>query len=159
MLAEDADEAWAEAVVRQDRPDIPYKRNCPIWRALLAYVRVEATKRPLHKTFSRPHGTSDPNVTKYDGAQGSPYSKHGFMLFYEAVILRHSRGAPLSISSDRDSRFMGRFFQFYSATQPGGFFFEIIQRENGYQGYGAPNAPFRIAAQKRGPRPAAVPRR
>lgn len=53
----------------------------------------------------------------------------------------------------------GRFFQFYSTTQPGGFFFEIVQREGDYQGYGAPNAPFRIAAQKRGARPAAVPRR
>ena len=36
-------------------------------------------------------------------------------LLYEEVILRHSRGAPLSISSDRDSRFMGSFFQqFYT---------------------------------------------
>ncbi|AUH33939.1 bifunctional sugar phosphate isomerase/epimerase/4-hydroxyphenylpyruvate dioxygenase family protein [Paracoccus tegillarcae] len=53
----------------------------------------------------------------------------------------------------------GHFFQFYSNTQTGGFFFEIVQRGAGYQGYGAPNAPFRIGAQKRGARPAAVPRR
>jgi 4-hydroxyphenylpyruvate dioxygenase len=28
-------------------------------------------------------------------------------------------------------------------------FFEIVQRAGNYQGYGGPNAPFRIAAQKR----------
>ena len=36
--------------------------------------------------------------------------------------------------------------------------FEIIQREPGYKGFGGPNAPFRIAAQKRLLRNAAVPR-
>ncbi|MBV7396791.1 bifunctional sugar phosphate isomerase/epimerase/4-hydroxyphenylpyruvate dioxygenase family protein [Mameliella sediminis] len=43
----------------------------------------------------------------------------------------------------------GRFFQFYSRPFSGGLFFEVVQRLNGYDGYGAPNAPFRIAAQKR----------
>lgn len=42
----------------------------------------------------------------------------------------------------------GEFLQLYSRPTANGFFFEIVQR-NGYQGYGAPNAPFRIAAQKR----------
>ena len=41
------------------------------------------------------------------------------------------------------------FFQMYSRTFAGGMFFEILQRAPGYGGYGAPNAPFRIAAQKR----------
>ena len=52
----------------------------------------------------------------------------------------------------------GQFFQLYSAPRSDGFFFEIIQRQGNYQGYGAPNAPFRIAAQKRGSRPAGMPR-
>lgn len=52
----------------------------------------------------------------------------------------------------------GQFFQFYSTTQAGGFFLEIVQRQGGYDGYGAPNAPFRIAAQKRDARPAGLPR-
>ena len=43
----------------------------------------------------------------------------------------------------------GRFLQFYSEALPGGIFFEIVQRLEDYKGYGAPNAPFRIAAQKR----------
>lgn len=41
------------------------------------------------------------------------------------------------------------FFQAYAKPTAGGLFFEIIQRASGYAGYGAPNAPFRIAAQKR----------
>lgn len=42
----------------------------------------------------------------------------------------------------------GEFYQLYSRPSANGFFFEIVQR-TGYEGYGAPNAPFRIAAQKR----------
>ena len=48
---------------------------------------------------------------------------------------------------DQDDK--GTFFQCYSKEFTGGLFFEIVQRDGNYQGYGAPNAPFRIAAQKR----------
>lgn len=51
-----------------------------------------------------------------------------------------------NILYDRDEA--GEFFQFYSQTFGEGFFFEILERRGGYAGYGAPNAPFRIAAQK-----------
>jgi len=43
----------------------------------------------------------------------------------------------------------GAFFQVFSQDLLGGLFFEIVQRDRGYQGFGGPNAPFRIAAQKR----------
>ncbi|WP_343115962.1 bifunctional sugar phosphate isomerase/epimerase/4-hydroxyphenylpyruvate dioxygenase family protein [Ostreiculturibacter nitratireducens] len=52
----------------------------------------------------------------------------------------------------------GRFFHLYSASRPDGMFFEIVERQGNYAGYGAPNAPFRIAAQKRAARPASIPR-
>ncbi|QQR40027.1 bifunctional sugar phosphate isomerase/epimerase/4-hydroxyphenylpyruvate dioxygenase family protein [Devosia rhizoryzae] len=52
-----------------------------------------------------------------------------------------------SIFYDRDET-GGEFFQFYSQGFGEGFFFEIVERRGGYSGYGAPNAPFRIAAQK-----------
>lgn len=52
-----------------------------------------------------------------------------------------------NILYDEDTE--GGFFQYYSRPFAGGIFFEIIQRRDGYKGYGAPNAPFRIAAQKR----------
>jgi len=57
---------------------------------------------------------------------------------------------------DRDDG--GEFFQLYSRTYGEGFFFEVVERCMGYKGYGAPNAPFRIAAQKRLIRPPGMPR-
>ncbi len=51
------------------------------------------------------------------------------------------------------------FFQMYSRPVFGGFFFEIVQRDAGYSGYGAPNAPFRIASQKRLMPPRGMPSR
>ena len=53
----------------------------------------------------------------------------------------------------------GAFYQFYSRPFAGGLFFEVVQRAGGYDGYGAPNAPFRIAAQKRLGRPNGIPKR
>ena len=64
------------------------------------------------------------------------------------------RGA--NVLYDRDDR--GEFFQLYSRNYGEGFFFEIVERRDGYRGYGAANAPFRIAAQKRLIRPAGMPR-
>jgi 4-hydroxyphenylpyruvate dioxygenase len=55
---------------------------------------------------------------------------------------------------DRDEH--GEYFQLYSPVYGEGFFFEIVERR-GYRGYGAPNAIFRIAAQKRHIRPEGVP--
>lgn len=52
----------------------------------------------------------------------------------------------------------GQFLQFYSTPLPGGFFVEVVERRGGYGGYGAPNAPFRIAAQKRSMRARGMPR-
>jgi 4-hydroxyphenylpyruvate dioxygenase len=40
------------------------------------------------------------------------------------------------------------YFQAYTRTLPGGFFFEIVERRN-YKGYGAVNAPIRLASQTR----------
>ncbi|MAY45363.1 MAG: 3-keto-5-aminohexanoate cleavage protein [Rhodobacteraceae bacterium] len=52
-----------------------------------------------------------------------------------------------NILYDEDAN--GAFFQMYSRAFGEGIFFEIVQRKDGYAGYGAPNAPFRIAAQRR----------
>lgn len=67
-----------------------------------------------------------------------------------------ARMQALHILYDEDSG--GQFFQAYSQSRPEGLFFEFVQRQGNYQGYGAPNAPFRIAAQKRAARPADIPR-
>lgn len=55
-----------------------------------------------------------------------------------------------NILYDRDAE--GEYFQIYSPNYGEGFFFEVVQRRK-YSGYGAPNAAFRIAAQKRHIRP------
>ncbi|HEV7436905.1 MAG TPA: VOC family protein, partial [Pseudorhizobium sp.] len=59
-----------------------------------------------------------------------------------------------NILYDRDEH--GEYFQLYSGTFAEGFFFEVVQRE-GYRGYGAANAIFRIAALKKQIRPEGVP--
>jgi 4-hydroxyphenylpyruvate dioxygenase len=57
-----------------------------------------------------------------------------------------------------DADASGEFLQLYSRPFAGGMFLEIVQRRGGYVGFGAPNAPFRIAAQKRLMRPKGMPR-
>ncbi len=73
--------------------------------------------------------------------------------YYDDIEARFGLEAPFidqlrrhNILYDRDNG--GEFFQLYSQTFGGGFFFEILERRGNYSGYGAPNAPFRIAAQK-----------
>lgn len=69
-------------------------------------------------------------------------------------LIRRMQAA--NILYDEDGQ--GAFFQLYSQMRPEGLFFEFVQRIGHYNGYGAPNAPFRIAAQKRLMRAAGVPR-
>lgn len=61
----------------------------------------------------------------------------------------------LNILYDRDAT--GEYFQLFTPLIAGGFFFEIVERRN-YDGYGAPNAMFRIAAQRKALRPSGIPR-
>lgn len=60
-----------------------------------------------------------------------------------------------NILYDRDEG--GEYFQLYSPSFGEGIFFEIVQR-SGYQGYGAANAIFRIAALRKHMRPAGMPK-
>ena len=55
-----------------------------------------------------------------------------------------------------DSDGAAEFTHCYTRTLPGGFFFEIVERRGGYRGYGAANAPIRLAAQARLARTLAV---
>lgn len=52
----------------------------------------------------------------------------------------------------------GEYFQLYSPAFGDGFFFEILERRGGYSGYGAANAQFRIAAQRRHLPPKGLPK-
>ncbi len=68
---------------------------------------------------------------------------------------RLERLRALGILYDRDEH--GVFLQAYTATLEGGFFFEIVQRDD-YAGYGAANAAIRLAAQARAARQPDIPR-
>jgi 4-hydroxyphenylpyruvate dioxygenase len=61
----------------------------------------------------------------------------------------------LDILYDEDER--GRYFQVYTRVFAERFFFEVVQRVD-YDGFGAPNAPIRLAAQTRLARGPAMPR-
>ncbi|UYN98172.1 MAG: sugar phosphate isomerase/epimerase and 4-hydroxyphenylpyruvate domain-containing protein [Devosia sp.] len=73
------------------------------------------------------------------------YSDLDARLGLDPDLLERLRSANLLY--DRDDK--GEYFQLYSSSFGEGFFFEVVQRTGGYAGYGAVNAPFRIAAQKR----------
>lgn len=84
--------------------------------------------------------------------------------YYDDVAARFDLDAAFvealcthNILYDRDAQ--GEYLQIYSQNFGEGFFFEIVERRGNYRGYGAANAPFRIAAQKRGMPPATIPRR
>jgi 4-hydroxyphenylpyruvate dioxygenase len=62
-----------------------------------------------------------------------------------------------SVLYDRDDQ--GEFFQLYTETFADRFFFEIVQRRSNYRGFGAANAPIRLAAQARVSRHPALARR
>lgn len=71
--------------------------------------------------------------------------------YYDDLEARHDLGADrhrllreLGLLYDRDA--YGEFLHFYTVTT-GRVFFEVVQRRGGYRGYGAVNAPIRLAAQ------------
>ena len=74
--------------------------------------------------------------------------------YYDDIEARFGLSGDLSdrlraenILYDRDQH--GEYFQLYCPTYGDGFIFEMVERRGPYRGYGAPNAPVRIAAQKR----------
>lgn len=73
--------------------------------------------------------------------------------YYDALPLRFDLAPDFvarlragNILYDEDGE--GRFLQLYSRAI-NGLFFEVVQRDGGYQGFGAANAPIRMAAQTR----------
>jgi 4-hydroxyphenylpyruvate dioxygenase len=85
------------------------------------------------------------------------------MNYYDDVEARFGLDPALAdrlrvsnILYDRDDK--GEFFQLYAPTFGEGFIVEIVERRGAYAGYGGPNAPFRIAAQKRMMRPKGMPK-
>ena len=65
---------------------------------------------------------------------------------FELTVREVEAMAALGLLHDRDAS--GDFTHFYTRTI-GGVFFEVVQRRGSYEGYGAPNAGVRLAAQHR----------
>jgi len=82
--------------------------------------------------------------------------------YYDDVEAKYGLDAEL-MAALRDNQILydregdGEFFQIYTPSFDERFFFEIVERRN-YQGFGAPNAGIRLAAQTREARPVSVPR-
>ena len=62
-----------------------------------------------------------------------------------------------NVMYDQDAS--GAYLQLYSCPFGDGMFFELVERQVGYAGYGAPNAPYRTAAMRRLMGPLAMPRK
>ncbi|MEM8787187.1 MAG: TIM barrel protein [Pseudomonadota bacterium] len=86
---------------------------------------------------------------------GNYYSDVSARLGLSTEFCDRLRDAKLMFDRDETG---GEFLQLYSRPTEEGLFFEFVERRGGYDGYGAPNAPFRIAAQKRLLRPKGMPR-
>ena len=70
--------------------------------------------------------------------------KDGSSRAFAQVRDRRARLRAGQILYDREGA--AEYFQVYTATFESGFFFEIVERRN-YAGFGAVNAPIRLAAQ------------
>ena len=62
----------------------------------------------------------------------------------DAVLVERMRGLGILYDTNATG---GEYFHVYGATFADRFFFEIVQRVGGYEGYGALNAPARMASQ------------
>ena len=118
--------------------------------------------RPLHRRKLRlRRAASGLRHRRHLRHRGSRLEAHGFEPlpispnYYDDVEARFGldpgsrRPAARRRTSSTTATSTGEFFQLYAPTFGEGFIFEIVERRGGYAGYGAANAPFRIAAQKR----------
>ncbi|MBB4122617.1 bifunctional sugar phosphate isomerase/epimerase/4-hydroxyphenylpyruvate dioxygenase family protein [Martelella radicis] len=141
-------------------------------------LRVTLNGAETHRTFAGrfvadSFGSSVQHVAFETGdifATAEALAANGFAVlpmpdnYYDDLVARLAvapemverlRGHNILYDEDKN----GAYFQLYSRPFGDGIFFEIVERRGAYSGYGAVNAPFRTAAQRRLMRPASVPRR
>jgi 4-hydroxyphenylpyruvate dioxygenase len=102
---------------------------------------------PQHVAFSTEDAIAIARAARERGLRSLPIAAN----YYDDLIARFDLTADfvaelrdLGMLYDRDDH--GEFLHFYTETV-GATFFEVVQRIGGYQGYGAANAPVRLAAQ------------
>jgi 4-hydroxyphenylpyruvate dioxygenase len=123
-------------------------------------VRLALNVAPL--AFDHPHGYPQHVAFSSDDAMAAARSARERGLqplaipanYYDDLMARFDLPAALvaemhelGMLYDRDET--GDFTHFYTRTI-GSIFFEVVQRRGGYDGYGAANAPVRLAAQHAG---------
>ena len=86
-------------------------------------------------------------VRGFEALEISPnyYEDLGARFGLQDAFLARLQLSKVLYDEDADAR----YFQLYSRRRTSEVFFEIVQRDRNYDGYGAANAPFRVSAQKR----------
>ena len=109
---------------------------------------LEGTSLPRHVAFSTDRIVDLARAARDRGLDFLPIPDN----YYDDLVARFdldaervSRLHDLGLLYDREGA--AEFVHFYTATI-GDVFFEIVQRSGGYDGYGAANAPVRLAAQQ-----------
>jgi len=104
---------------------------------------------PQHVAFSSPDVMAVARAARARGLRPLPIPAN----YYDDLAARFDLPAEfvaemqdLGVLYDRDDQ--GEFTHFFTETI-GAVFFEVVQRGGGYDGYGATNAPVRLAAQHR----------
>jgi 4-hydroxyphenylpyruvate dioxygenase len=102
---------------------------------------------PQHVAFSTGDAIAVARAARERGLSSLPIAAN----YYDDLLARFDLPTEfvaelrdLCVLYDRDDQ--GEFLHFYTETV-GAAFFEVVQRIGGYQGYGAANAPIRLAAQ------------
>jgi 4-hydroxyphenylpyruvate dioxygenase len=109
----------------------------------LGTFRTAPTRRLQHRPYRRPRSSGSGPRTGVPQRPGQLLRRPGRPIRPrpETVAQLHELG----LLYDREAG--GEFVHFYTATV-GEVFFEVVQRRGGYDGYGAANAPIRLAAQR-----------
>jgi 4-hydroxyphenylpyruvate dioxygenase len=109
-----------------------------------------SVREPQHIAFSTADAVASARAMRALGAPlldipGNYYDDLDARLAPEPELLDALR--ELSVLYDRDEH--GEFLHFFTEVLGGRIFFEVVQRIGGYAGYGAANAPVRMAAHRR----------
>lgn len=123
--------------------DAPYTRAS----RFISSVRGPAVQ---HIAFATDDIFALADMLQDQGFEVLPQTKN----YYDDVLARFdldpeflARIKSRNILYDEDDG--GRYMQLFSRTIDNGLFFEFVERDRAYTGFGAPNAPFRLAAQRR----------
>jgi 4-hydroxyphenylpyruvate dioxygenase len=116
---------------------------------LLGGGRLPETAQYQHVAFACPDVFAAARAVRASGIATLPVPGN----YYDDLAARFDldpaqagQMRELGVLYDRDSC-GGEFFHFYTVLLGRRLFFEIVQRDGGYDGYGAPNTPVRMAAQ------------